>query len=226
MVARRSAFTLIELLVVIAIIAILAAILFPVFARAREAARKTACLSNLRQLDTACHMYAGDWDECLPCANHVCNPKPRLVTETQPYIKNMQVYYCPSAAASGLPFLVDSQANWAAGNISYYYYSFDQLPATATPKPPSQANSWIAWVDLSFVMSASTPDRPAWGNRTRAMMESWASNQWLISDWFCKPYGDLTGRHGFHGGDWGSMNVAYLDGHVKYWARQAVLDWN
>src|SRR5436305_3040804 len=62
---RTAAFTLIELLMVIAIIAILAAILFPVFAQAREAARKTACLSNIKQIGTACLMYAQDYDEAL-----------------------------------------------------------------------------------------------------------------------------------------------------------------
>src|SRR5439155_25362196 len=63
---RRPAFTLIELLVVIAIIAILAAILFPVFARARENARKITCVSNLKQLGTSVLMYAQDYDENLP----------------------------------------------------------------------------------------------------------------------------------------------------------------
>src|SRR3954463_137617 len=62
----RRGFTLIELLVVIAIIAILAAILFPVFAHAREKARQTSCLSNLRQLSSAMLMYAGDYDERFP----------------------------------------------------------------------------------------------------------------------------------------------------------------
>ena len=63
---RRSGFTLIELLVVIAIIAILAAILFPVFARARESARKTQCLSNMKQLGNAVMMYTNDYDEYFP----------------------------------------------------------------------------------------------------------------------------------------------------------------
>src|SRR5512133_1529286 len=65
---RRHAFTLIELLVVIAIIAILAAILFPVFAQAREQARSAACLSNLKQLGTAITMYRSDWDSRGPFA--------------------------------------------------------------------------------------------------------------------------------------------------------------
>src|SRR5437762_3834341 len=64
--SRKRGFTLIELLVVIAIIAILAAILFPVFAQARESARKTSCLSNVRQLGTAYQMYLQDYDELFP----------------------------------------------------------------------------------------------------------------------------------------------------------------
>jgi len=67
---RRSGFTLIELLVVIAIIAILAAILFPVFARAREKARQSSCQSNLKQIMLAELQYMADYDQCLPIANN------------------------------------------------------------------------------------------------------------------------------------------------------------
>src|SRR6266498_3504443 len=73
---RLTGFTLIELLVVIAIIAILAAILFPVFARARESARRAACLSNLKQLGTAFQMYAQDYDETFPSGLTLAVPGP------------------------------------------------------------------------------------------------------------------------------------------------------
>ena len=67
---RASGFTLIELLVVIAIIAILAAILFPVFAQAREAARKSSCQSNLKQIANGVMMYSQDYDETMPLSFH------------------------------------------------------------------------------------------------------------------------------------------------------------
>jgi prepilin-type N-terminal cleavage/methylation domain-containing protein/prepilin-type processing-associated H-X9-DG protein len=88
-------FTLIELLVVIAIIAILAAILFPVFAQARESARKTSCLSNFKQLGTAVLMYIQDYDGAYPLAWY---PRPQYGFDVVlfPYIKNYQVYECPS----------------------------------------------------------------------------------------------------------------------------------
>ncbi len=85
----RRGFTLIELLVVIAIIAILAAILFPVFARAREKARQTSCLSNLKELDLAMLMYVQDYDETFT-GRIVWNQR------IQPYVKNEQIFQCPS----------------------------------------------------------------------------------------------------------------------------------
>jgi len=95
--ARRHGFTLIELLVVIAIIAILAAILFPVFARAREKARQTACLSNMKQIALAADMYCTDYDECYPMS--IYTPSTVVITfyhALQPYMKNTQLLQCPS----------------------------------------------------------------------------------------------------------------------------------
>jgi prepilin-type N-terminal cleavage/methylation domain-containing protein/prepilin-type processing-associated H-X9-DG protein len=97
---KARGFTLIELLVVIAIIAILAAILFPVFAKAREAARKSSCLSNLNQIGKASMMYTQDYDETYHSIwNGVANDLNRdlnWANAIQPYVKNRQVCKCPS----------------------------------------------------------------------------------------------------------------------------------
>ena len=96
---KTKGFTLIELLVVIAIIAILAAILFPVFAKAREKARQSSCLSNLRQLGAACIQYASDYDEKMPSSYRYANNNIWLYwwdDLVQPYVKNYQILVCPS----------------------------------------------------------------------------------------------------------------------------------
>ncbi len=96
----RRGFTLIELLVVIAIIAILAAILFPVFARAREKARQASCSSNLKQIGLGLAMYLSDYDELYPCRERVWLPAasgtPAQWGILDPYIKNAQLWICPS----------------------------------------------------------------------------------------------------------------------------------
>jgi prepilin-type N-terminal cleavage/methylation domain-containing protein/prepilin-type processing-associated H-X9-DG protein len=98
-----SGFTLIELLVVIAIISILAAILFPVFARVRENARRTSCASNLKQLALGMLMYTQDNDGGLPSYIRDGSATwPQLYDPTVAYVKNTQVYRCPSAPASTL----------------------------------------------------------------------------------------------------------------------------
>jgi prepilin-type N-terminal cleavage/methylation domain-containing protein/prepilin-type processing-associated H-X9-DG protein len=103
---RHQGFSLIELLVVIAIIAVLAGMLFPVFARARNAARKTVCASNLRQIGDAITMYADDNDCLSPRATtwhrwggdgtDGDEPGPGWEEQLEPYIKNSQVYHCPA----------------------------------------------------------------------------------------------------------------------------------
>ena len=120
----RAAFTLIELLVVIAIIAILAAILFPVFARARENARKTSCLSNLKQIGLGMLQYSQDYDEkmvhkqygaegysSIPAGNY------KWMDAIFPYVKSEQIFICPSDA----PFAA-AGASGGNGNSPYVFW--------------------------------------------------------------------------------------------------------
>ncbi len=133
---RRRGFTLIELLVVIAIIAILAAILFPVFARAREQARRTACLSNLKQIGLAIMMYVQDYDERMPIAGpmdhrpHYCrfHSDLSLPDVIMPYVKNFELFVCPSGPDSWLP----------GGAEEYYYGSHYWYWCAATYGPPGR----------------------------------------------------------------------------------------
>jgi prepilin-type N-terminal cleavage/methylation domain-containing protein/prepilin-type processing-associated H-X9-DG protein len=113
---RKKGFTLIELLVVVAIIAIIAAILFPVFAKAREKARQTVCLSNMRQIGTAMMMYCQDYDDCFPLVmrddtvnySDWCN-------DLYPYIKSLEIFHCPS---SSLPW------SHPAAVGAWFWYSY------------------------------------------------------------------------------------------------------
>jgi prepilin-type N-terminal cleavage/methylation domain-containing protein len=147
---RRYGFTLIELLVVIAIIAILAAILFPVFARAREQARKTTCLSNLKEIGLSSLMYVQDYDENFPwlmqdgrtnndatgysydLPDGVSRPgwtvnmnnQYGLFMEDkfQPYVKNFQLFACPTLRAD--PVHIDPTTNLAFNEFGSYGYAF------------------------------------------------------------------------------------------------------
>ncbi len=107
----RKGFTLIELLVVIAIIAILAAILFPVFARAREKARQSSCLSNIKQLSLGNVMYAQDYDEkTVIFSQGASGGNPQWHYLIEPYLKNENIYLCPSQRPT---------AQWYGRMISY-----------------------------------------------------------------------------------------------------------
>jgi prepilin-type N-terminal cleavage/methylation domain-containing protein len=128
--AERRGFTLIELLVVIAIIAILAAILFPVFARAREQARRTSCLSNMKQIGLALHMYAQDYEETFPVRYGGSDPadfengyQRNWKNMLMPYIKSKAVYKCPSnvAAQGGNSVYSSAAGGFVRGDIPAGY---------------------------------------------------------------------------------------------------------
>jgi len=118
---RRRGFTLIELLVVIAIIAILAAILFPVFAQARDKARQSTCISNAKQIALAIAQYLQDYDERFP-SNHYCI----YYLALQPYLRNTEVWRCPTATGNypvrgewwglGTAIIANMKTGWAANS--------------------------------------------------------------------------------------------------------------
>jgi len=197
---RLRAFTLIELLVVIAIIAILAAILFPVFAQAREAGRKASCQSNLKQIGTGWMMYCQDYDEQSnlntwnggPAGweNHIFGQR------LQPYIKNYRVLYCPS---DSLPWrardMVDGFPSPPNGGIylegSYGFHSWGEWKLAEIQ---ATADFYLAW-DSS--RNGGQGDNIWIGTETVTGAMQWG-----------KPYG-FSSRH------MNQVNMLYADGHVK-----------
>lgn len=128
----KKAFTLIELLVVIAIIAILAAILFPVFAQAKSAAKKTACVNNTKQMGIALHMYLGDNEDVFPPAYYYRNPNSAGSLDAtgieqwsgfmQPYIKSLDIFKCPEDKKGGIAptnFIGDNKGFGSGGSVSF-----------------------------------------------------------------------------------------------------------
>ena len=206
----RKGFTLIELLVVIAIIAILAAILFPVFARAREKARQSSCSSNLKQIAIAWMMYAQDFDErAAPGWNWIVYASVRNWNATfmRPYIKNEQIWECPSFNNSNIGAAGCEDRH--RGGIGYQW-AWDPIEG------PGGDLGWISFKKIGVLT------RPAefiiygdsacmgFGPYNNGSFTNWQNGAWPNNP----PLGHNDG-----------VNVAYADGHVK-WTKQNNIQYN
>ena len=238
---NHSAFTLIELLVVIAIIAILAAILFPVFAQAREKARQTSCLSNTRQLATAVAMFTQDHDELLPKAffNDVVNGNTGLPWNTgwdeaiYPYTKNVQILACPSDTEKRTYKIDPADANYDAHPFkgltvpTSYRYNASNLP-----NGPWDALS-LAGMDMPAEAILITESLPGVNNANWNQLATWETGK---EGYVCNNFTNNTafdrhtGRTSRPASGWqstnpevlnaserdrGMANYVFADGHAK-----------
>jgi prepilin-type N-terminal cleavage/methylation domain-containing protein/prepilin-type processing-associated H-X9-DG protein len=164
---HNRAFTLIEILVVIAIIAILAAILFPVFGRARENARRSSCGSNLKQIGLGLAQYTQDHDEKYLAEQSSANKT--FVSTLQPYIKSTQVFVCPSGAQAVIDKAVTPNPDdgdikdfrWKAFGDTGHYGLNSNVTSASTPTSLSQvtepaetaAGFDCSWYESSDILS-------------------------------------------------------------------------
>jgi prepilin-type N-terminal cleavage/methylation domain-containing protein/prepilin-type processing-associated H-X9-DG protein len=204
---RRNGFTLIELLVVIAIVAILAAILFPVFARAREKARQTQCLSNTRQMGLAVQMYLQDFDERFPLDSHTGSGASWTWLFTlEPYTKTRLLYRCPS----------DPSTNWERPRPGQrtprrvsYGTNFWMLPALWGEQDCLGYNSLASIVSpantiyIAEVKENTTVDHYHPG--------AWRFPNECSSVYYIEPNQELAMT--WHSG---GANYTYVDGHAKW----------
>jgi len=232
---RSKGFTLIELLVVIAIIAILAAILFPVFAQAREKARAITCTSNLKQITLGVSMYIQDYDEAFPpnqqplttgCqwSSTAANPYLRWAYLVNPYVKNRQVWRCPSAKQEWgvlVPSQNPSPCNWPfpedwKGFVYSIGYNFDGLVGAklAQIQYPAQAME----CGDSRHPEAININRAAWADQC-AMCNIGNSGWWgyIPPDFKTNTaFINAATRHS------GGSNIGFVDGHVKWYRFDAL----
>lgn len=200
---KSRGFTLIELLVVIAIIAILAAILFPVFARARENARRSSCMSNVKQLALGILMYTQDYDEKLPGIRKASDT-PGLyvswVTMIQPYAKSTQVYTCPD----GVPFYDPNYPSYGCNYNLGVDATTVSLAAVGTPAETVMIGD--SWAHL-----AAPNDQLGYYDMYPPSLFAAGTKWWEKVAGSAPAYnGSLTQQH-FDG-----ANVGYVDGHVKW----------
>ncbi len=212
--SQKKGFTLIELLVVIAIIAILAAILFPVFARAREKARQASCLSNLKQLGLGLMMYAQDYDERYFLSTYSQSKNANAETFwghcIYPYTKNYMVFICPTGGGRGSKSSL-TYNNWTFPVRPHYGWN-TRLAGVKMAKVERPAET-VALADCSHQVFASIVGRIAWANSNDHVRYG-DGGPWPNGDPdFMK---DAYSRHN------GGENIAYADGHAKWMASQAI----
>jgi prepilin-type N-terminal cleavage/methylation domain-containing protein/prepilin-type processing-associated H-X9-DG protein len=213
--ARKTGFTLIELLVVIAIIAILAAILFPVFARARENARRASCQSNLKQIGLGILQYTQDYDERFPNAGSAYDlPGPVDATwdlVIQPYVKSTQILTCPSDSTS-LKVTVNGFGQ-ITRSYSFAQYLYESSLSTAAGRSIAAVpNSALTVMCIERIQVAPLDGGANYRSFAASNFSDCAATDLganMNDTALASPSSPAVGRH------LATNNILYVDGHVK-----------